>query len=115
MDAQGDYDAYTDRCESLIADLYDQGREDAAAAADYRETAGRVRDDMRRRNPKLTAGALDARVDADPAVSAALTRKLIAANTWTVAREELALVRQLLDHVRTRAVTERVADQIAAG
>jgi len=114
MDAQGTYEQAADECSRLLARWYEVVAELAEATASYRRVKGTVREQKRRANPKLTSAALDARVDADDEVCVALERRDALAGESMVLKEHIGFVRQQLDHSRTRAVTERAADQLEA-
>lgn len=114
MDAQSTYEQTVAECDRLLGRWYEVVGELAQATAEYRSLKGRTWDRVRRGNPKLSAAAVDARVDGNGDVSSALERRERLSGESMVLKEHIGFIRQQLDHARTRAVTERTADQLEA-
>lgn len=114
MDALSDYEGLVQRGEELIGRYYEVARELAQASSVYRRLAGARKERLRVEHPKEPLAIIDAKVDRNQEVNTALHAKLELENEWLVLREELGFVRQQIDNTRTRAVTERTADQLEA-
>lgn len=114
MDAQATYTDLVDRGEQLIGRYYEVARDLARASAEYRRLLGARRDRLRTAYPKEPMAVIDAKADRNEQVNQALSVKLELENEWQVLRDELGFVRQQIDNTRTRAVTERTADQLEA-
>lgn len=114
MDAQATYEQTVAECDRLLGRWYEVVAELAEATAEYRRVKGLTFDQKRRGNPKLSAAAIDARVDGNEDVSALLERRERLSGESMVLRENIGFIRQQLDHARTKAVTERTVDQLEA-